>query len=617
MKNLALLLSLICTFAMAQNSKIYPKSKIIPGEENVFIYEPPKGTVIPESVFVEYIASGHRKSPLKKVNNKYEFIIKAPDSAKTALIIFKDKKETFLDNNSNKAYTYYLKNSNDGKAEIARLDLMDFANYIFKLNYPAEKIASEYETLFQKYPNLKNDNDSYLYYLNAVTQNNPEKATELKKLRIKELETKGGEKNITNAYYLYQDLKETEKADVLEKHILTKYPKGDVAKSSFVRGFMKDFKESGQKMTFEKLNQFMSELKSFKQDNYDKYLFDELRANILQTAVDERNWTKINETETLFSDKFWAARVYNPTSWKIADGDNINSEGKDLDFAEKLARRTLDIYYEKMKNLDKYDEQANYDHTFMFYTDALAMILYKQKKYQQAFDEQSKLINFDFIDDSNRERYVIYAEKVKENDFVKKYIERLLQEKNISDNLFNKLVDIYKSQNLSVAGIEKLREENKKIATKKARQELTKYYGGNLKANDFTLTNLEGKTVKLSDYRGKIVVLDFWATWCGPCREALPHMQELVNQYKGSDVEFFFINTQENKKAEETRKNVSKFIADHKYNLNVLFDFEDSVSRNYKVQGIPTEIIIDKEGNIISRSEGYDGNLGALIKENL
>ena len=71
MKNLALLLSLICTFAMAQNSKIYPKSKIIPGEENVFIYEPPKGTVIPESVFVEYIASGHRKSPLKKVNNKY------------------------------------------------------------------------------------------------------------------------------------------------------------------------------------------------------------------------------------------------------------------------------------------------------------------------------------------------------------------------------------------------------------------------------------------------------------------------------------------------------------------------------------------------------------------
>ena len=59
-----------------------------------------------------------------------------------------------------------------------------------------------------------------------------------------------------------------------------------------------------------------------------------------------------------------------------------------------------------MKGLDKYDVGSNYDQSFMYYTDALAMIYYKQKKYQEAFDEQSKLIHFDFLDDSNRERYV-------------------------------------------------------------------------------------------------------------------------------------------------------------------------------------------------------------------
>ena len=112
------------------------------------------------------------------------------------------------------------------------------------------------------------------------------------------------------------------------------------------------------------------------------------------------------------------------------------------------------------------------------------------------------------------------------------------------------------------------------------------------------------------------MVLDFWATWCGPCREALPHMQELVKKYDESEVIFLFVNTLETKKPEETKKNVAKFMADNKYDLNVLFDFNDEVSKKYLVQGIPTEIIIDKEGNLLSQSLGYDGNLEALINEN-
>ena len=72
-----------------------------------------------------------------------------------------------------------------------------------------------------------------------------------------------------------------------------------------------------------------------------------------------------------------------------------------------------------------------------------------------------------------------------------------------------------------------------------------------------------------------------------------------------------------NKKPEDVKKTVAKFISDNKYTFNVLLDLDDKVAQSFKIKGVPCEIIINKEGNIISRSEGYDGNLGALIAENL
>jgi len=408
-----------------------------------------------------------------------------------------------------------------------------------------------------------------------------------------------------------------DKAEQLSKTILEKYPNGELAKGNFTRSFFENMRLPDFHLDETVVNQFISDFQKYPKHFYDKQTIDQIRTVLLKKAIEEKNWEKIENIEKEISEKWFTASVYNETAWKLADGDHINSEGKDLEFAEKLAKKSLEIYNEKINNLNEYDAQSNYDQTFMFYTDALGMILYKQKRYQEAFAEQSKFINFDFIDDSNRERYVLSAEKVKGNDFVKNYIYNLLKKNNISDNLYHKLSEIYQSKNLPTQEIETLRTENKKIATKKAQQELYKYYGGDLKAKDFSLTNLEGKTVKLSDYKGKIVVLDFWATWCGPCRESLPHMQELVNQYKGKDVEFFFVNTMENNKPEEIKKLVSQFISKNKFNINVLYDINNQTSKNYKVNGIPTEIIIGKDGNIISRSVGYDGNLGALIAENL
>ncbi len=604
----------------SQNSKIYPKGKIILGEENTFVYEPTDAINIVDGVAAKYVyIGGYKNSPLIKKQNKYEFTVKVPDSIRAVVVSFFDKKGELIDNNFDKGFLITLNNTNSTQASLDKLMLLqNEGSYFFKLNYPKKYFAEEYENLFKKSPKLKDDPFTIHFYLRALSDFDPKKAKSVSKELAKRFELKNGEKNLIAASNLYEyNLKDSDKADSLSTIILQKYPNGEFAKSKLVQKFFKEAKDPSNKAEEKVLLQYIADYNN----NYPKDLnteqwSDQMNEVIFTKVIEGKDWNKIDEFTKRFNNKIYAAQGFNSSAWKYADGDDPASAGTELDFAEKLAAKSLEILNEKVKNLDKYQQKSDFDQTFIYYTEALALVLYKEKKYQEAFDLQSKLIDSPLIDDSNRERYVLYAQKAKGDQFVKNYLDHLLKEQNISDSLFTTLTDIYKSQNIPTTAIEKLREDNKKIATKKSREDLLKYYSGDLKAKDFELTTLKGDKIKLSDLRGKIVVLDFWATWCGPCREALPHMQELVKKYDESEVIFLFVNTMETKKPEEIKKNVAKFMTDNKYDLNVLFDYNDDISKKYLVNGIPTEIIIDKEGNLLSRSLGYDGNLEALINEN-
>lgn len=128
-------------------------------------------------------------------------------------------------------------------------------------------------------------------------------------------------------------------------------------------------------------------------------------------------------------------------------------------------------------------------------------------------------------------------------------------------------------------------------------------------AANFELTDLEGKSVSLQDLKGKIVVLDFWATWCDPCTYSLPAMQKAA-QYFSNDpsVVFLFIHTWEEKKLdkEAALAQVKKFVQEENYSFRVLMDYRDKTSERktskaaeaYKLQGIPAKFVIDKNGFI-------------------
>lgn len=123
-------------------------------------------------------------------------------------------------------------------------------------------------------------------------------------------------------------------------------------------------------------------------------------------------------------------------------------------------------------------------------------------------------------------------------------------------------------------------------------------YGQPHLAPDFTLHDLSGNSVSLSQFRGRMVFLNFWATWCPPCRSEMPAMDALYNRFKGRGLVMLAVDMRESKAP------VAKFMNDLQLNFPALLDINGSVSTLYGITGLPTTYIIDPKGNIIGKKVG-------------
>ena len=119
------------------------------------------------------------------------------------------------------------------------------------------------------------------------------------------------------------------------------------------------------------------------------------------------------------------------------------------------------------------------------------------------------------------------------------------------------------------------------------------------KAPDFTLKGLNGDNLKLSELRGKVILINFWASWCGPCRQEMPVLDQLYQRYRSLDFTIIGVNVEENSDAAKS------LLKDVNVTFPILFDNTNAVSKLYKVKGMPSSILVDRDGNMRDMYMGY------------
>jgi peroxiredoxin len=117
-------------------------------------------------------------------------------------------------------------------------------------------------------------------------------------------------------------------------------------------------------------------------------------------------------------------------------------------------------------------------------------------------------------------------------------------------------------------------------------------------ATDFTLPNLEGQQVSLHDYRGKVVFLNFWATWCIPCREEMPAMEQLHQTFQQQGLVILAVDLK------ESPDKVKAFFDQYRLSYTALLDGSGSVFRDYQVMGLPTTYLIGRDGTLLAHGVG-------------
>lgn len=351
----------------------------------------------------------------------------------------------------------------------------------------------------------------------------------------------------------------------------------------------------------------------------DAETIDMMKGIVAMNYLEESEYNEFDKMISSISNKF------NQTSYLNMGAATLLKQKRDLKKAESLAKSALDLYL-SIKD-DPAARPANYDEedwnrfmkfAYFPYCDTYAGALYAVGKNKEALDYQEKA--FDGKPEAGLPTSVErYANLLVLNNQPGKAYSLLLEmaETGKSTDGMNKLLkELYVKKEGNAAGFDKFFADLQKNVVIALKEKLKKKMQ-NTDAPAFTLKDLDGKTVSLADFKGKMVVVDFWATWCVPCKASFPAMKKVVERHP--EVKFLFIDTQE--KPEGAAARVKKYINENKFGFHVLMDKPSKadaqifqVMSAYKVEGIPTKFVIDKNGKQRFFSLGFSSDT-ELINE--